>query len=42
MKEFLSGDSNQNQSTTSAPNDDESLVGRRVGAYRIERDLLGR
>jgi serine/threonine protein kinase len=39
MKEFLTDDSNPTQSTTSGHSDDESMVGRRVGPYRIDREV---
>jgi serine/threonine protein kinase/tetratricopeptide (TPR) repeat protein len=39
MKKFLSDESNQTQSTTSDHSDDESMVGRHVGPYRIEREV---
>jgi serine/threonine protein kinase len=39
MKESFSDDTTPNPSTTSAASDDESIVGRRVGPYRIEREV---
>jgi serine/threonine protein kinase len=39
MDEFSTEETNPDQTDSSLPNDDESMVGRHVGPYRIEREI---
>jgi eukaryotic-like serine/threonine-protein kinase len=39
MKEFLPEETDPNQTLPSARDDDESMIGRHVGPYRIEREI---